>query len=119
MIGLIASGVGQYAAVMVLFGSSLFALYAGVGSRASEDSTADRRMQYWLTGILCSGALLAVIFALASLLAVASRMSGDTVDAWDRETLLSVVFGTRFGKVWQAQVVLSLLLAVVLPVALA
>jgi copper resistance protein D len=119
MIGLlIASGVGQYAAVMVLFGSSLFALYVGVGTGPSQNSTTDRRMRHWLTFILCSGGLLAVIFALVSMLAVASRMSGDTVDALDRETLLSVVFGTRFGKVWQAEVVLSLLLAVVLPVAL-
>jgi putative copper resistance protein D len=116
---LIAAGVGQYAAVMVLFGSSLFALYAGVGSRSSENSTTDRRMRYWLTLILCSGALLAVIFALGSLLAVASRMSGDPVDALHRETLISVVFGTRFGKIWQTEVLLSLLLAVVLPVALA
>jgi copper resistance protein D len=120
MIGLlVASGVGQYAAVMVLFGSSLFALYAGVASWASENSTADQRMQYWLTRILCSSVLLAAIFALGSLLAVASRMSGSTVDTLDRETLVSVVFGIRFGKVWQAQVVLSLLLAAVLPVALA
>ena len=77
MIGLlIASGVGQYAAVMVLFGSSLFALYAGVGSRVSGNSTTDRRMQHWLTRILCFAALLAVIFAFGALLAVASRMSG-------------------------------------------
>ena len=99
MIGLlIASGVGQYAAVMVLFGSSLFALYAGVGSRASENSTTDRRMQHWLARILCSGALLAVIFAFGALLAVASRMSGDMVDALHRETLLSVVFAHPFRQ---------------------
>ena len=120
MIGLlIATGVGQYAAVMVLFGSSLFALYAGVGSRASENSATDRRMQRWLVRILGFGALLAVIFAFGALLAVAGRMSGDMVAALDRETLLSVVFRTRFGAVWQAQAVLSLLLAAVLPVALA
>jgi putative copper resistance protein D len=35
-----------------------------------------------------------------------------------RETLVAVVFATRFGKVWQAQAALSLLLAAVLPVAL-
>jgi putative copper resistance protein D len=126
---LIASGVGQYAAVMALFGSSLFALYAGVGSRVSGNSTTDRRMQHWLARILCFGALLAVIFAFGALLAVifafgallavASRMSGSTVGTLGRDTLLSVVFRTRFGKVWQAEVGLSLLLAAVLPLALA
>jgi putative copper resistance protein D len=119
MIGLlIAAGVGQYAAVMVLFGSSLFALYAGFGSRALENSPAERRMQHWLARILCSAARLAVIFAFGALFAVASRMSGYTVDALHRETLVAVVFATRFGKVWQAQAALSLLLAAVLPVAL-
>jgi copper resistance protein D len=115
---LIASGVGQYAAVMVLFGSSLFALYTGVGSRASANPTTNRRMQHWLARILCFGALLAVIFAFGALLAVASRMSGSTVGTLGRDPLLSVVFGTRFGKVWRAEVGVSLLLAVVLPVAL-
>ena len=120
MIGLlIASGVGQYAAVMALFGSSLFALYAGVGSRVSGNSTTDRRMQHWLARILCSAALLAVIFAFGALLAVASRMSGSTVGTLGRDTLLSVVLGTRFGKVWRAEIALSLLLAAVLPLALA
>ncbi len=118
MIGLLASGVGQYAAVMVLFGSSLFALYAGVSSQASENSAADRRMQHWLARLFCVSALLATIFAFGTLLAVASRMSGDLVDALHRETLLSVLFRTHFGEVWQAQAVLSLLLAAVLPIAL-
>jgi putative copper resistance protein D len=115
---LIAAGVGQYAAVMVLFGSSLFALYAGVGSRTLKNSPAERRMQHWLARVLCSAALLAVILTFGALFAVASRMSGDVVGALHRETLLTVAFATRFGKVWQAQAALSLLLAAVLPVAL-
>jgi copper resistance protein D len=120
MVGLlIVAGVGQYAAVMVLFGSSLFALYTGIGSCALKNLPAERRMRHWLARVLCSAALLAVIFACGSLFAVASRMSGDVVDALHRETLLTVVFATRFGKVWQAQAALSLLLAAVLPIALA
>jgi copper resistance protein D len=75
-------------------------------------------MQHWLARVVCCAALLAAIFAFGKMFAVAGRMSGDVVGALHRETLLTVVFGTRFGKVWQAQAALSLLLAAVLPVAL-
>jgi putative copper resistance protein D len=110
--GLIASRFVQFSAVMIVFGSSLFALYCDAGPDWAKRAAAGDRLDRWLRVLFRWNAAAAAVSALGWLLSVAAEMRGDPASAVDSETIWIVLLGTHFGRVWQGQLTLSLLLAV-------
>ena len=97
--GLIVSRFVHYAAVLLLFGLSLFPLYADAGETRP-------RLRQWM--------LWAVIVALLGsgpwLVFTAANMAGDMGSGFDWDTLEPVLFDTAFGSAWLARDALALVL---------
>jgi putative copper resistance protein D len=94
----------HFTAILLLFGASLFRLYAG--TVASLDA--------WLRRILLLAAAIALLSAVLWWDSVAVRMGGDWSDAIDVETLSAVLFETNFGEVWLWRLVMSAALVILL-----
>ena len=98
----------QYAAVMILFGSSLFPYYA---LRADE---ANRRVRYdvalFVQKVGLYGVLAALLSAVGWLACEAVMMSGDPNGYREGNTLLTVLNQTEFGRIWRWRLVLLTLL---------
>jgi putative copper resistance protein D len=102
---LIASKLIHLAAVMVLFGSSLFRLYIG-GAACEALGIFDRRLRKLLL-VAASAALISVLAWWDS---VAVTIGEGWPDAWNREVLADVLFETEFGRIWIWRLVLSAIL---------
>jgi putative copper resistance protein D len=101
-------------AVMTLFGSSLFPLYAcgGVGL-----ARVDRELPgftAWSRPLLIATSLLALASALAWLMLEAAEMSDEPADALNPHIIGMVLTETRFGMIWSGHLVLSVALVAVL-----
>jgi putative copper resistance protein D len=95
----------QFASLMTLFGAWLFVAVLAPATLAADLSTQVRRMA-------ASLALLALASAATWLVFVAQDMAGDH---FDFAALSDVFWGTEFGRVWQARlVILALLIVAVL-----
>ena len=110
--GLLVSRFVFFAAGMILFGSSLFALYAGSirdtdGIGGTDDDAVARQVAH----LVRWASLAAVAAGVGWLVAVAGRMAGDAFVARPIETLRLVLAQTHFGRVWLAALILGLLLA--------
>jgi len=99
----------QYAAVMILFGSSLLPYYA---LRTNET---DRGLRNNVASFVQSVALYAVLAALLSavgwLACEAVLMSGDANGYREGDTLLTVLNDTQFGRIWRWRLILLTLLS--------
>ncbi|HUJ38600.1 MAG TPA: copper resistance protein CopD, partial [Hyphomicrobium sp.] len=104
--GLIVSRFLHYTAVLVLFGLSLFPLYA-YPYRAGPQPARSGLRAYWF---LLSAAVVALLSSLPWLAFTAANMAGNMGAALDWETLGPVVHDTSFGFVWLARAVLALLI---------
>jgi copper resistance protein D len=93
---LIASRLVHFAATMLLFGASLFRLYAEAGAPPRLLEAFDR----WLRNILLVVAFIASLSALAWWDALAVYMGDGWADALNPDTLGAVLFETEFGKIW-------------------
>jgi putative copper resistance protein D len=103
--GLVLSRFLHYAALLVLFGGSLFPLYAYRGFAHPLPPLFARRQQA-TTSIAAMGALLSGVLWL--LFTVASMT--DTVSAaFDKDAVWSVLADTSFGRVWLVRLALMIL----------
>jgi len=104
--GLVVSRFVHYAAVLVLFGLSLFPLYASPGG-ADDIAAARPSIQRWM--------LWAIVVALLSsvpwLIFTAANMAGDMSAGLDWDSIEPILFDTAFGSAWLARDALALALA--------
>jgi putative copper resistance protein D len=102
---LIVSRLVHFAAAMLLFGASLFSLYAGGG--LSKRARVRAAFERWLGNALLAAAALAFFSALAWWDALAVSMGGNWAEALSGETLAAVLFDTKFGQVWIWRLLIS------------
>ena len=103
--GLIVSRFVHYTAVLVLFGVSVFPLYA-YPDRADQKSA---RSDYWLHRSMLGAALIALLSSIPWLAFTTANMAGTPSAAADWDSLLSVMRDTTFGHVWLVRLVLAFL----------
>jgi copper resistance protein D len=98
----------QFAAAMVVFGSSVFRFYALGGEAASAGRLA--AFDVWSRGVALVAAILALVSALGLLLCQSGAMAGAPAAALDPATVSAVLFETRFGRVWSWHLLIALVL---------
>jgi putative copper resistance protein D len=103
--GIIVSRFPHYSAVLVLFGLTLFPLYAHPDRIARNSVQSD----LWLQRAVLWAAIVALLSSLPWLAFTAANMAGDIGASLDWNTLESVLLGTTFGYVWLARNALALL----------
>lgn len=99
----------QYAAVMILFGSSLFphyALRAKVTDRGLRDDVAA-----FVQNVALIAMLAALLSALGWLACESVLMSGDANGYRESDTLLTVLNDTQFGRIWRWRLILLTILS--------
>ena len=109
--GLIVSRFIHFAAVLALFGATLFPLYAHAGS---PDDAARLRPRGWLRAPMASSAALALAGGLGWFVFTAGGMSGSLAGAADPRVLMTVLTATDFGPLWAGR--LALIVAVLLAI---
>jgi copper resistance protein D len=103
----------HFTAAMVIFGAVSFRFYALADSdtRAAPDVLA--AFDAWLGQVTVVAAILALVSAMALLLAQSAAMAGSPAAAIDPATVASVLFETRFGRVWCWHLLLAAILVLV------
>src|SRR5712691_3522765 len=101
--GLVLSRFLHYAAVLTLFGVSLFPLYTYPG-RAGDLLA---RVNRWLHLTVSSAAFAALLSGFFWYMCVVASMTGTVSGAINWDALCSVLNETSFGKVWIARLVLA------------
>lgn len=106
----IAARLVHFVAILLVFGGSLFRLYAGIVPATDA----------WLRRVLLFAAIAALVSSVFWWDSVAVRMGGGWSYATDADTLGAVLFETHFGEVWLWRLVLGagLVLLLVLPLRL-
>ncbi|OAF07768.1 copper resistance protein CopD [Bradyrhizobium centrolobii] len=104
-VGLILARFVHYAATAVLFGVSLFPLYAYANSEPAPSRS-------WRSRLLLVTAVITAISGPIWFLFAAANMAGSLSDLADAETLWAVVRDTGFGNVWTARMVLAVAIVV-------
>jgi putative copper resistance protein D len=99
----------QFAAAMVLFGTSLFPFYALPSTGASETTQVTRTARRALSIAALVGAVSALAWVAASILGITE----DSGALADPDTLSQYFFETSFGRVWLLRLVLALLVLAV------
>jgi copper resistance protein D len=107
---LIASRLIHFSALMVLFGSPLFSLYAIPRAGSPAEMELVRRINSWVHRFVTGAAGLALFSGVALLSCTAAAMSGDLTAAWTGDTLRLVLFNTQFGWIWQWQFAIAVIL---------
>src|SRR6266567_114420 len=102
-LGLVVARLLHYAAVATLAGTSFFPLYVHADA---EPIALFRRRQ----GVLLAAAAAALLSGVLWFVFSVANMSGNLADVGDREVLWTVVHDTRFGSVWIARLVLSIIM---------
>jgi copper resistance protein D len=104
-IGMILARFTHFAGTMVLFGASLFPLYAHANARpgASRD---------WRTGLLLAAAVVALIGGLFWFAFAAANMAGGLSDLADAEVLWTVIGATNFGPAWAGRMCLATIIVI-------
>jgi putative copper resistance protein D len=105
--GLIVSRFVHYAAVLLLFGLSLYPLYAN----AAQTQPRLRGWMLWAVIVALLGSVPWLVFT-------AANMAGDMGSGFDWDTLEPVLFDTAFGSAWLARDALALVLTGLLMLAL-
>lgn len=101
---LVALRLSQYAATMVLMGSSLFFVYAL--PRSGDGSAARTR---WTRPLLVGAGLLLAVAAIAGIGAQSILLAGSVSDGLKLETLMAVVSGMNLGKAAVVRAVAAIL----------
>lgn len=109
---LIVSRLVHFAAAMVLFGASLFSLYAGAG--LSKRARVRAAFERWLRNTLLTAAVAALLSAFAWWDALAISMGEGWSDALSGDMLEAVLFDTEFGRNWIWRLPISALLILAL-----
>jgi len=99
--GLVSSRFLHYAAVLILFGVSLFPLYTYPGRAGNPPA----RVNLWLQLTVSSAAFAALLSGCLWFICVVAGMTGTLSGAVDWDALWSVLSETSFGKVWIARFV--------------
>jgi copper resistance protein D len=107
--GLVSSRFLHYAALMALFGVSLFPLYACPSRVGSPPARLDR----WLKRTLTLAAFVALVSGISWLLCTVANMTGSLSGTFDSDALWSVLSETGFGPVWVARLALLAVLVAV------
>ncbi len=102
-LGLVVARLLHYVAVATLAGASFFPLYV----YADAEPIALFR---WRQRVLLAAAIAALLSAILWFVFSVASMSGNLADVGDREVLWTVVHDTRFGSVWIARLVLSIIM---------
>ena len=100
----------QFAATMLLFGSSAFRFYALRGDISIAE------FDDWFRPVALVLSILTLLSALALLLFQSAAMAGAPVAALDPATVSAVLFETRFGQVWRWHLLFSVILVFACPV---
>jgi putative copper resistance protein D len=107
--GLVSFRFLHYAALMTLFGVSLFPLYAYPSHVGDPPARLDR----WLQVTLTTATFVALLSGIFWLLFTVANMTDTLSGAFEWNELWSVLSETRFGQVWVARLaVIALLLGV-------
>ncbi len=106
---LVACRLAHYAATMVLFGASLFALYA-LKPAMHPDQGEQILFEAWLRRLQWSAVALALLSLLGWFAAAASMISGGWPVIVELEALRAVVLETTFGHVWTLRLALVVVL---------
>ena len=102
-LGLVVARLLHYAAVTTLAGVSFFPLYAYAGTEPIA-------LFRWRQRVLLAAAIAALLGGVLWFVFSVANMSGNFVDVADREVLWTVVHDTRFGSVWIARLILSIIM---------
>jgi putative copper resistance protein D len=101
----------QFAAVMVLFGGTLFRLYAAIGRAGSDDVR--EAFDRWLWRVLLCATIVSLLSSIAWL-AVQTAIMGDAwASALTGDTLAAVLLQTEFGRVWIGRLAIASILTIV------
>ena len=111
--GLILSRFLHYSSALVLFGLTLFPLYAHAGRGALSVPRPDP----WLHRSTLWVALVTLLSCVPWLAFTAANMAGDMSASLDWQTLGPVLRDTAFGHVWVARVALALLVVALVALA--
>ena len=103
----------HFATTMLVFGASLFSLYAGQALSKRVGAAFD----HWLCNTLLFAAMAAFFSALAWWDALAVSIGDGWADALNGETLAAILFNTEFGRVWIWRLAISALLIFALLIA--
>jgi copper resistance protein D len=90
----------QFAAAMLIFGTSAFRAYALAGSDDRAASNMLARFDACFGQVLLIASLVALISAIAWLVLQTAEMTGSPTAAADAAAVSAVLFETRFGRVW-------------------
>jgi copper resistance protein D len=105
----IASQFVHFAAVLVLFGASLFRLYVGADALRDRGGVAEI-FDRWLRKILLVAAILALVSALAWWDSLAVTIGDGWSDALNAEVVKAILFETEFGRIWMWRLALLTIL---------
>jgi copper resistance protein D len=101
-VGLVSFRFLHYAALMALFGVSLFPLYA-YPSRVGDPPV---RLDRWLQVTMTTAAFVALLSGILWLLCTVANMADTVSAAFEWNELWSVLTETSFGEVWAARLAL-------------
>jgi putative copper resistance protein D len=103
-LGLVVARLLHYAAVTTLAGVSLFPLYAYAAAEPHE-------LFRWRQTVLLAAAFAALLSGLLWFVFSVANMSGTLAGVADPEVLWTVLSETTFGRMWNARLVLSIIMA--------
>jgi len=100
----------QFAAVMLLFGTAAFRVYALPGSTGRAAGNILARFDASFGQALLLASFVALVSTIALLLCQTAEMTGSFGSAMDFAALDAVLFDTRFGRVWCWHLLLAAML---------
>ena len=107
--GLVASRFLHFAALLFVFGSALFPVYAFAAGANHTGAS----FTHWLRSWIFAACLLAFVSGATWLLFASASMAGSLTEALSPEMMGTVLLGTAFGKIWSAHLALVAALAIV------
>ena len=107
--GLILSRFLHFAALLFVFGSALFPLYAFTAGESQTSAGLTHRLRRWIF----AACLLAFVSSVAWLVFASASMAGSLSEALSPDMIGTVLLATAFGKVWSAHLALVATLAIV------
>src|SRR5580704_11084288 len=103
----------QFTAVMLIFGTAAFRVYAFADSDSRTASSILAEFDAWFGNVALAAALVALISAMALVLCQAAAMAGSPAAAVDYASVSAVLLETRFGRVWCWHLLLAAILVLV------
>jgi putative copper resistance protein D len=104
--GLFLSRFLHYAALLILFGVSLFPIYTYPGRAGKLPA----RIERWRESVALAAVICGLLSGLSWFIFVVAGMTGTLSGAADGDALWSVLTDTSFGNVWLARLIVSAIL---------